>query len=1098
MSVLRSWHSCLTCTEPITTIVRVDSLFAVSSRPFPRPVFFGSFFSRCPLAFTHVSFGCADVGRPCKSPNCKTGLGEGSSAVFDDNRREQVVREITGELDDPREVLRGAPGTDEYRATTGLRNLGATCFMNALYQVLFATTPFRHGVYLFRAPPVLPKGETKESLAARLRVIEELQLLFARMQDGNRNWLRPDIFPKLLNFETGEQQDVQEFFMLLLAHYCDGCFRLCDETKSLFGDLFGGHQEVSIRCDKCHNTSERRELFYVLQLPLCESVLESLYMAIQCEKLDGDNMYDCSSCLGRNPATRSTKLLAPVPPVLVLQVIRFHYDVRQNNKIKKMTKVSAPRALDMTRFVGNPKDVSDEELQYELYAVVLHIGLTAHGGHYVAHVLQDNGMWVEMDDEETRSLLPEEVGLTISMRTGASRKHGDDDDGDHVDGGDEDFEVWSDEVQVMSGARGGKRGAGGGGARRGGGKKKGPAVAVEDLEHFTKGSSAPYLLFYRRRRNNWGRIAPVPPAYTSAQVTRENEALLQLHTSYVAVADETYRELDDLEDLHDAVVAEVDMSKPFCWLSLEWLRKWAAHNPETDKVPAVDNVPIMCEHGGVGPQTLLQMKRISLDAWDRLIVRYGGGPLLVSGSECKQCALLHCRSSQNTMQEDELSKIIKAELKNEPLRNSPFFYMSEEWLARWKRGPKGGLLDSKINACLICEHGCLTPDEEKFVRVTSRVWNHFKERWPDAVEVPKKMKQCIKCAEANEEMDRWRQAVKKEREELDERIGGDLMSRKAAYVLSEMEPGEKRILSKTWVDKYRSYIQDPNMADLGKLDNSDLFCEHHLLKLRLIEEVDVGDGGGRAKALRSFFIVDCAQWKKLTGFFKGSVGEISLTVNGDRKLETGVEECSACYEAAYMMNAEFQNKDVTIRRATGGRSTATSYHLRATKKPSMKSENSASTTKDCQVCASATDTVFDLKLKICQFVDSVDPDAIVLRFADAVMENEFVLSSYRVAPGSVIDMEVQLNDGLVLEDADVGDAPARSTRRKQGPQRERKPEKGFQGSFLTKDFAVSSGSDENDKSPTSASGSAGATCTKCTYVSYVSSRQCEMCEAPFE
>ncbi len=145
------------------------------------------------------------TGKACNSPNCKTGIGEGKGPVFDDLDREKLIRETSGSSDDLRALLRHPNET----GPVGLRNLGTTCFMNALFQTLFATTPLRQGLYKFRHPAVVPKNETKETLLAKLKVIDELQLLFATMESGNRRWLRPDIFPKLLGFPTNEQQDVQ-------------------------------------------------------------------------------------------------------------------------------------------------------------------------------------------------------------------------------------------------------------------------------------------------------------------------------------------------------------------------------------------------------------------------------------------------------------------------------------------------------------------------------------------------------------------------------------------------------------------------------------------------------------------------------------------------------------------------------------------------------------------------------------------------------------------------------------------------------------------------------------------------------------------------
>jgi ubiquitin carboxyl-terminal hydrolase 48 len=858
--------------------------------------------------------------------------------------------------------------------------------------------------------------------------------------------------------------------MLLLANYCDGCFRMCEETRTLFGDLFGGNHNIGISCDVCKSLSNRKELFYVLQVPLSESVLESLSKATVAERLEGDNMYECGVCNVRTHATRSTQLLAPVPPILVLQMIRFHYDVKTFNKIKKMTRVSAPRVLDMSPFVDVASvQISPESLVYELYAVILHIGNSAHGGHYVAHVLQEDLTWVEMDDEETRALLPEEVGLTVSMRGSASKKGEEWDD----EGGGEDAEFDPDAAEAPAKSRRTGKGANNK-------KKKGqPDAPAEDLVNNTKGSPAPYLFFYRVRQNVWAKLPPVaPPAYALTRVEAENVAMLADHRGYELICEETNRELDELYALHSSVVGECAMDN-FFWLSLSWLKTWAA-KPEADNVPEIDNSVLLCPHGKLAPSALPLMKRVSVDSWNALIQRYKGGPCLGVGSECNECIADHCRAELLVAQEDALIEEMRQTIQQgECGAKGQYFQISAEWLDLWKKSPKSAKLDEAVNGKnVICCHGGIRADVRVF-RVRPKTWEYFSTRWPNAQALPGNIAMCGECFEMDEALQKLNEAELQKRKAQARKLE-ELLVRKNPYVLTKLEGGKRMMLvAREWVEKFRAFVKDPTIPALEPVQNSSLLCPHGLMKYCWKAEVQANPDSFPLGQLRSFFLVTEDQWKYLEEEFKLDGPSIALF-----NAELSLGECEPCVRSLIVEEAEaaksFVKKAITIRQVDTGRSTNSKYQFRKKQKASGAGGGGSAQFK---IDASATDTVEMLKLAIFNVTDT-EPARISLQFGSTLLEDDWRnLNSYGIGAGAVVEMTTMLYDGK-----DESDVERPASQRSGPPNRSHNPEKGFQGSVLNRDFNRSSSSDDQ------ANAGEGEACQSCTFV--FAEATCPMCDTP--
>jgi len=73
--------------------------------------------------------------------------------------------------------------------------------------------------------------------------------------------------------------------------------------------------------------------------------------------------------------------------VLNVQLLRFVYDTKEGIKKKLTGVVSFPLELDTTKHCSlHTKSAYDKSNLYQLTAVLLHIGTSANGGHYIAHI----------------------------------------------------------------------------------------------------------------------------------------------------------------------------------------------------------------------------------------------------------------------------------------------------------------------------------------------------------------------------------------------------------------------------------------------------------------------------------------------------------------------------------------------------------------------------------------------------------------------------------------------------------------------------------------------------------------------------------------
>ncbi|TPX74778.1 hypothetical protein CcCBS67573_g03936 [Chytriomyces confervae] len=304
----------------------------------------------------------------------------------------RVLKDVTGYL------WHNYVNYDSKKATglIGLKNQGATCYMNSLLQSLYFIPYFRRATYSI---PTAQDDPSKSIPLALQRVFYQLQL--SELPVGTTELTKSFGWDAMDSFM---QHDIQEFNRVLQDNLENKM--LGTKAEGAISSLFVGKYKSYIKCIDVDYESARSEDFYDVQLNVKgnKNVTDSFKDYISVETLDGENKYHAEG-YGLQDAKKGV-VFTFLPPVLFLQLKRFEFDMEHGRMVKINDRYEYAEEINLDDFLEQ-KPVTPQN--YWLYGVLVHSGdLT--GGHYTSFLRpQKDGKWFKFDDERVTPCLRSEV-----------------------------------------------------------------------------------------------------------------------------------------------------------------------------------------------------------------------------------------------------------------------------------------------------------------------------------------------------------------------------------------------------------------------------------------------------------------------------------------------------------------------------------------------------------------------------------------------------------------------------------------------------------------------------------------------------------------
>ncbi|KAI5695993.1 hypothetical protein M8J75_006594 [Diaphorina citri] len=376
------------------------------------------------------------------------------SRQSNENEEQQNNRRETRKRRRSRNDSTSSTSSNVSKKVVGLKNLGNTCFMNAVLQSLSNIQEFSH---FFKQLPAITEISTKQNGGGgRMQslkdlnnhlMVEELRKVFICLTDhhlaDNKSAISPEelfvVIWKVMPSRFGwfRQQDAHEFLRYTLDRVHNELVHLPDsvtiateakeegggggkDTKpSIVTNIFGGALLSEVRCLTCTTLYKKIDPFLDLSLDIPDNISKKRNKDgdekpfVEVEELAETEIYNCNNCKSKQSSTKKF-WFKRLPNVLCLHLKRFRWTNANASWTKVDTMIDFPvSSLDMSAYIlpepsdpqtGRPSSKPSappgghlDSNIYDLAAVIVHHGTGVHSGHYTAYAIHE-AQWWHFDD----------------------------------------------------------------------------------------------------------------------------------------------------------------------------------------------------------------------------------------------------------------------------------------------------------------------------------------------------------------------------------------------------------------------------------------------------------------------------------------------------------------------------------------------------------------------------------------------------------------------------------------------------------------------------------------------------------------------------
>ncbi|XP_046524708.1 ubl carboxyl-terminal hydrolase 18 [Equus quagga] len=295
----------------------------------------------------------------------------------------------------------------------GLHNIGQTCCLNSLLQVLIMNVGFTK--ILKRI--TVPRGAEEQ----RRNVPFQLLLLLEKMQDSRQKAVQPmELAYCLQKYKVPlfVQHDAAQLYLTVWNLIRD---QITDvDLVQRLQALYTIQMKESLVCLDCTLESSRNSSMLTLPLSLFDmdsKPLKTLEDALRCffqpRELSNKSKFFCEHC-GKKTCRKQVLQLTHLPQTLTVHLMRFC--IRNMKTEKVCHSFYFPQSLDLNQVLLTEQDLCDAEEQpggqYELFAVIAHVGMAGFG-HYCAYIRNSvDGKWFCFNDSNVCRVSWEDIQCT--------------------------------------------------------------------------------------------------------------------------------------------------------------------------------------------------------------------------------------------------------------------------------------------------------------------------------------------------------------------------------------------------------------------------------------------------------------------------------------------------------------------------------------------------------------------------------------------------------------------------------------------------------------------------------------------------------------